>query len=299
MRYIQLSQHNNRTIGKYDVPDRIQVGSDHYFRLYGATRVGGNGVVFEASEHIDGRPTGVNCAVKVLRRLTPVRVDRFNNEVRVLKHLSSPHISAYHASGDVVVTGQQDAATAEETVPWVAIQLGGQNMRQHVEAHGPLGIAHLKAITPGMCSAIEHLHEKGFIHRDIKPDNFVWRSNTVQEPMMIDFGIAKGQMEDVSARPMDTLTQITEFVGPVFFSSPELIEYSKDKTHPVDYRSDIFQLGKVLWYLGTGKVSAGIPSRKQCPANGHLRSLVLDMIDDDPASRPQTLKEVRDAMSAL
>ena len=115
--------------------------------------------------------------------------------------------------------------------------------------------------------------------------------------MMIDFGISKRQGEDVSGRPMDTFTRVTEFVGPVFFSSPELIEYSKDKSYPVDYRSDIFQLGKVFWYLATGKVSAGIPSKKECPADGKLRDLVLHMIDDDPDERPQSVAQVRDEIN--
>jgi len=179
------------------------------------------------------------------------------------------------------------------------MQLGGANLRQHVEENGPLSLQQMKSITFGLCSALEHLHLKSFIHRDIKPDNFVWRGVANTAPMMIDFGIAKRRGEDVSSRPMDTFTRVTEFVGPVFFSSPELIEYAKNKAHPVDYRSDIFQLGKVLWYLATGKVSAGVPSRKECPAQGKLRDLVLHMIDDDPDERPQALADVRSAMNAV
>ncbi len=285
-------------MGRYDVPDQVDADAHQAFRLYGATRMGGNGVVFEASELIDGKLTGKTCAVKVLKQLNPARVDRFNNEVRVLKELASPYISAYTAAGQVSVTPQV-AGPQEEVVPWVAMQLGGTNMRQHVEDAGPLTLAQLKSITFGMCAAVEHLHTKGFIHRDIKPDNFVWRSVPNTAPLMIDFGIAKRQGEDVSGRPMDTFTRVTEFVGPVFFSSPELIEYAKDKSYPVDFRSDIFQLGKVLWYLGTGKVSAGSPSRKECPAGGKLRELVLAMIDDDPDCRPQKLSEVQAAMNAV
>jgi eukaryotic-like serine/threonine-protein kinase len=255
-------------------------------------------VVFEASELVDGRPTGKTCAVKVLKQLDPARVDRFNNEVRVLKELGSPYISAHSASGTVSVT-PQIPGPPDEVVPWVAMQLGGSNMRQHIDEHGPLSVAQVKSITYGMCAAVEHLHSKGFIHRDIKPDNFVWRGAPNTAPMMIDFGIAKRQGEDVSGRPMDTFTRVTEFVGPVFFSSPELIEYAKDKSYPVDYRSDIFQLGKVLWYLGTGKVSAGVPSRRECPAGGKLRELVLAMIDDDPECRPQKLSDVLAAMNAV
>ena len=116
---------------------------------------------------------------------------------------------------------------------------------------------------------------------------------------MIDFGIAKRLGEDVSARPMDTFTQVKEFVGPVFFSSPELIEYATNKRHQVDTRSDIFQVGKLLWFLGTGKISAGVPSKKECPAGGKLRDVVLQMIDDDPDSRLQTMAEVQAAASAI
>jgi len=297
MRYIDLFA-GNQPLGRFDVPDQVIATEDHSFRLHGATRQGGNGVVFDASEFRDGHATGKSYAVKVLKQLSPARVDRFNNEVRVLQALDSPYISKYSAAGNVTVIPQQDGVDVR-VVPWVAMQLGGRNMRQHVEESGPLTVAQLKSITFGMSTAIEHLHSKGFIHRDLKPDNFVWRTAPHTAPMMIDFGIAKRHGEDVSARPMDSFTKVSEFVGPVFFSSPELIEYSKNKAHPVDFRSDIFQLGKVLWYLGTAKISAGVPSRRECPANGKLRELVLAMIDDEPSSRPQSLAEVRDAMNAL
>lgn len=293
MRYAELFE-NNRSLGKYDIPDEIASNDGRSYRLYGATRMGGNGVVFEALE----QKANLQCAVKVLKQLNQPRVDRFLNEARVLQELDSPYISKFYDSGSVSVSLQGNENNKRD-IPWVAMQLGGNNMRQHVEENGPLSIQELKSISYGICSAIEHLHQKNFIHRDIKPDNFVWRSKANTAPMMIDFGISKRQGEDVSGRPMDTFTKVTEFVGPVFFSSPELIDYSKNKSYPVDYRSDIFQLGKVLWYLATGKVSAGVPSKKECPANGKLRDLVLQMIDDAPTERPQNLADVRTAINAV
>lgn len=296
MRYIEL--YENNPLGRFDVPDEVASSNSRSFRLHGATRMGGNGVVFEATELQRGKPTGTECAVKVLKQLSQPRMDRFANEIRVLQALQSPYISKYFDNGSVEVHNQS-SSSPNRTIPWVAIQLGGSNMRQHVEDTGPLSLQELKDITFGLCTAIGHLHENGFIHRDIKPENFVWRTSPNTAPMMIDFGIAKRLGEDVSARPMDTFTKLTEFVGPVFFSSPELIEYSKNKSYPVDFRSDIFQLGKVFWYLATGKVSAGIPSRRECLANGRLRDLVLQMIDDDPDERPQTLTDVLEAMKAV
>ncbi len=298
MRFVELFE-NFRSVGKFDVPNEVEAETGARFRLHGAVRMGGNGVVFQAGEVVNGLPTGHTRAVKVLKQINAARVDRFSNEVRVLRELSSPYISAYSGSGNVTVTPQTGALGGVRTVPWVAMQLCGTNMRQHVEEHGPLNVQQLKSITYGLCAAVEHLHSKGFIHRDIKPENFVWRTAAHTAPIMIDFGIAKRQGEDVSGRPMDTFTKVTEFVGPVFFSSPELIEYAKDKSYPVDWRSDIFQLGKVLWYLGTGKVSAGIPSLRECPAGGRLRDLVIAMIDDDPECRPQKLSEVQEAMRGV
>ncbi len=122
MRFVELFQ-NFRSLGRYDVPDQVDSDARQSFRLYGATRMGGNGVVFEASELVDGQPTGKTCAVKVLKQLNPARVDRFNNEVRVLKELTSPYISAYTASGQVTVA-PQEAGASQEVLPWVAMQLG-------------------------------------------------------------------------------------------------------------------------------------------------------------------------------
>ena len=149
-----------------------------------------------------------------------------------------------------------------------------------------------------MCDALSYFHRKDFIHRDIKPENFVWVKNSNEKIKMIDFGIAKKWGEDLSGRLFDNLTKVNEFVGPVFFLSPELIAYSRDDTkkYPVDYRSDIFQLGKVFWYLATTKISSGVPSKKDCPA---LWELVMNMIPDNPEDRIQSTEEVKKFLLSL
>lgn len=296
MRYIDLFR-DNRSAGRFTVPDHVS-SQNQIFKLSGAARTGGNGVVFDAT-HMQGyQKPGPSFAVKLLRQLNTARIDRFNNEARVMKELDSPFVAKFFDSGSVTVQ-REDDTSHEESVPWIAMQLGGTNMRAHVEQNGPLSLSSLKTITPSLCQAVAHLHSKGFIHRDIKPENFVWQGQKKDALLMIDFGIAKKLGEDVSARPMDTFTQVKEFVGPVFFSSPELIAYATNKAHSVDTRSDIFQVGKLIWFLGTGKISAGVPSQKDCPAGGKLRDVVLQMIDDDPDSRLQTMAEVQAAVGAI
>lgn len=116
---------------------------------------------------------------------------------------------------------------------------------------------------------------------------------------MIDLGIAKRVDEDVSARPLDRFTTQQEFVGPVFFSSPELIAYASDKSQPVDRRSDLFQLGKVLWFLATGRIAAGIPFRRDCPADGKIWDIVMGLLPDNPSDRPNHASDVRLALSRI
>lgn len=289
MSFIKLFD-DNGFIGQFDLPAHI-ISNNHIYKLKYAIKKGGNGVVFVASKMDGFNESNEQYAIKFLKQLDGVRVDRFNNEVRVLRELSDPHIASYFDSGTLDVNNH--------SVPWVIQSLGGDNLRLEVENNGSLSIETLKKVIPNICQALQHIHSKGFIHRDIKPDNFVWKTNAKDGVFMIDFGIAKRTSEDVSARPLDNFTQHMEFVGPVFFSSPELIAYASNKNHAVDYRSDIFQLGKVIWYLATGKISAGIPSKRDCPLGGKIRDLVLEMIEDNPEDRLSSLQEVGSTIASL
>lgn len=289
MSYIDLYK-GQVSLGQYDLPQHV-TGRSSIYRLNRAVRKGGNGVVFAASAVGANRASGQPFAVKLLRQQETSRIDRFKNEVRVIRELSSANIAQYIDDGEI--------SAGDYTVPWVAMDLGDCNMREEIQSFGKLSVARLKMVVPQVCAAIEHLHSKHFIHRDIKPENFVWKNDKKAELLMIDFGIAKRLDEDVSGRPLDNFTKAMEFVGPVFFSSPELIAYSGNKLHPVDFRSDIFQLGKLIWYFATGTISAGVPSKRDCPAEGALQSIVLDMIHDHPDDRIQSVKEVAERVAGL
>lgn len=208
-----------------------------------------------------------------------------------MRMLDHERIAQFLESGQISL-GDRD-------VPWIAMELGEANLRAHVLQHGPLPLTDFIRVATQMCDAVRHLHERGIIHRDLKPDNFVWDGEQDTSVKMIDFGIAKLHNEDVSTRPLDQFTKQLEFVGPVFFSSPELIEYSRDKSYPVDHRSDLFQLGKTLWFLATGRTSGGIPARKLCPADGAIYDIVRRLLNDDPDERIQTARQVRSYLEVV
>ena len=286
--YIELHD-GNRRIGKFDLPSEVSGELGGVFRLQRSVRGGGNGIVFEARPMRGLKDAPARVAVKLLRQQDDSRLDRFANEVRILRTLDHQHIARFFDFGHV------DLGSGFK-VPWVAMDLGEGNLREHVQTKGPLSPPELLSVGVQICDALEHLHSRDLIHRDVKPDNFVWFGEGIR---MIDFGIAKFVGEDVSGRPLDQFTQHMEFVGPVFFSSLELIAYAGNKKHPLDHRSDLFQLGKVLWLLSTGTISAGVPSRRQCPLNGQLHDVVMSLLNDDPADRLATAAAVRDELQKV
>lgn len=91
---------------------------------------------------------------------------------------------------------------------------------------------------------------------------------------------------------MDNVTLEDEFVGPAQWASPELIAYHRDKKHSVDARSDIFMLGKVIWYLAIGRGSAGIPSVRFCPMGGGIHRIVTACLQEHPDDRPGSVGDV-------
>jgi serine/threonine protein kinase len=251
---------------------------------------GGNGLVFEALQQ---GPIGVRCAVKVLRRVDVQRVDRFNNEVKVLQALRHEHITAHYGNGTI-------RSLLGIDVPWVAIDLGGPNLGLHVSKNGPVDAGLLGRIGLQMCSAMRHVHANGMIHRDLKPANFVWTNSAASERVfMIDFGLAKRVGEDTTGRPFDQFTLQHEFVGPAHYSSHELLAYGRDKTIKVDHRSDLFQLGRVLWFLATGVPSTGIPSKKLDPTKGLLHELVTNLSHDDPDDRLDDMAEIERVLGEM
>ncbi|BBO36076.1 serine/threonine protein kinase [Lacipirellula parvula] len=273
----------------------LEGSTGHRFKLGKHIRTGGNGVVFEAEcTAPDGTEEGL-CAVKFLKELDDVRQDRFANEIRILNDLSHPNIVKCFGSGRVRL-GEENI-----DVPWMAMSLGDVNLRQYLDEHK----APLDAITAintciKVCNAIAHLHDKSIIHRDLKPANVIWLTDEDRDNIfLVDFGIAKYVGEDVSARRMDDFTSLHQFVGPANFASPELLAYSRDKSHPVDTRSDLFQIGLLLWFLATNRIAAGIPSRRLDPTNGPIFEIATQLLAMDPDDRIPTAGDLSKRLSEI
>ncbi|NVJ27772.1 protein kinase [Myxococcus sp. AM011] len=289
MGYIELKLEKNKPPVTMTLPQKVIAINGTIFQLGTSTWKGGNGVVFDATRYTPKNVLAGTCAVKFLRQLDAARVDRFRNEVRILDEVGGQkNIAEFFGQGDLEFADKKGHTTP---VPWMGMSMGGNNFREVIHKLGVIQGNEFCDVALEMAGAISHLHDAGFIHRDIKPENFVRKAHG-KGAMMIDFGIAKRVGENVAGRPLDKFTQITEFVGPANFSSPELLAYARDKTRLVDHRSDMFQFGKLLWFVATGDVSAGIPSKRRDPFGGALHSLVLDLLQDEPDERLDDMGKV-------
>jgi WD40 repeat protein len=259
-------------------------------RLLGA---GGMGAVYLAEHDVMRRPV----ALKVINRTftaNPAAVERFRREIRAAARLQHPHIVAAY-----------DAEQAGETHFLVMEYVEGVSLDRLVRERGPLPVAEACAYARQAALGLQHAHEKGLTHRDIKPHNLIRTADGTVK--VLDFGLAA-----VAAEPGDrALTTVTNVVmGTPDFIAPEQAE----NTHAADARSDVYSLGCTLYYLLTGRPPFPRPStlltllahREESPpplaaarpdAPAGLAAVLDRMTAKAPADRYPTAAEVAAALT--
>ena len=157
------------------------------------------------------------------------RIERFQREAKAAGALTHPHIVTIYEVGQ----HQEHRFIAME-------YLIGQTLREVLTVGGLLPVQVAIDITLQLCEALGYAHAQGVVHRDVKPDNIylVAPNRTVK---LTDFGIAR-----MMAEP--SLTSAGQVFGTPAYMSPEQLT-----SREVDYRSDIFSLGIVLYEMLTGQ----------------------------------------------
>jgi serine/threonine protein kinase/Tol biopolymer transport system component len=258
--------------------------------------VGGMGEVYRARDTRLGR----DVAIKVLPKLfsaDPERLARFAREARLLASLNHPHIAAIY--------GFEEAAGVHALVLEL---VEGTTLAERLQ-HGPLPIAEAMRLARQIADALEGAHERGVVHRDLKPQNIkVKPDGTVK---VLDFGLAKADVaaaRDADVSPMATApidgTPQGLILGTIGYTSPE-----QARGHAVDKRTDIWAFGCVFYEMLTGRAAfagetmsdtlAAVlkqePAWQALPADTPpgIRSLLRRCLEKDPVDRLHDIADAR------
>ncbi len=284
------------------VPSEIIPG----YRLLSEIHRGAQGIVYKAEQEHTRRIV----AVKMLLQgafATPRQRSRFEREAEIAAGLRHPNIVTVYDS--TPVRGNRFALIMEH-IEGVPLDVRGLRPAKSGGADGRRAIAPVIEMFAKVCDAVQYAHQRGVIHRDLKPGNIL--VDSAGEPHVLDFGIAKIRAGSDFAelrigRP--TETQPGEFAGTLAYASPEQVAGRPDL---IDTRTDVYALGVILYELLTGampypvdgsfgevirnvaELMAGRPSALNPDVDDDLDTIVLRALDKDPARRYQSAQQLRD-----
>ncbi|MGA2231356.1 MAG: protein kinase [Tepidisphaeraceae bacterium] len=247
------------TIGRYKILEQIGEG--------------GFGVVYVAEQK---QPIKRRVALKIIKLGMDTRavVARFEAERQALAMMDHPNIAKVY-----------DAGATEAGRPYFAMELvRGIKITEYCDQH-KLNTKQRIELFIQICNAIQHAHQKGIIHRDVKPSNvLVTLHDGVPVPKVIDFGIAKATHGDLTDKTV--YTQFQQFIGTPAYMSPEQAEMSG---LDVDTRSDIYSLGVLLYELLTGRTPFDATELMSMGIDA-MRKAIREKEPTKPSTKLATLK---------
>ena len=251
----------------FSVPEDFAGSLADRYRIERELGRGGMATVYLAEDLKHGRQVAI-------KLLTPeiaaaIGPERFRREIEIVARLTHPHILALHDSG-----------VADGRLYYVMPYIEGESLRGKIARESPLSVEDALRLAREIAGALEYAHNRGLIHRDVKPENVLLSDGIA---LVADFGIAN-VMQDGDAT---ALTAVGTSVGTPSYMAPEQISGSA----AIDGRADVYSLGCVVYEMLTGKP----------PFIGPTQFLVHQHLSVEPRSvsdvRPEVPRCVADAIA--
>jgi HEAT repeat protein/predicted Ser/Thr protein kinase len=243
------------------------------YEIQGILGEGGMGTVYKAHD----RSLEEAVALKVLRpnfAQTPEADRRFRSEIKLARKVSHRNVCRIHEYGE------------DGALRYLSMELvDGVNLKQAVRGKGGLPLEQARELTIQIAKGLQSIHDVGIIHRDLKTANIMW--DTAGVVRLMDFGIAKKWQDDLS----EGMTGVGDIIGTPEYMSPE-----QARGQRLDFRSDIYALGIVLFELLTGELPFKGPTpldtllkhvQEPPPLEGRVPPVVIPILQKALAKDPR------------
>ena len=223
-------------------------------------------------------PVRRQVAVKVIKRGMDSKmvIARFEAERQALALMDHPGVAKVF-----------DAGTTEPAVggrPYFVMEhVPGVPITEHCD-RDKLSIMQRLELLIQVCEAVQHAHQKGVIHRDIKPQNILVAFQDGRAvPKVIDFGVAKALNQRLTEQTI--FTEQGQFIGTPEYTSPEQAEMT---AQGLDTRSDVYSLGALLYQLLTGSLPFDRASLRGAPLS-EIQRIIREQDPPKPSTRLSTM----------
>jgi eukaryotic-like serine/threonine-protein kinase len=241
---------------------------------------GGMGVVYRAKDRRLKRTVAIKVLPPELAFRSEIKT-RFLREAETAAQLNHPNIVDIYAVDEM-----------ENIVFFVMAYITGDNLAKRLHDHGTLSCDETRRVMRDVADALAYAHERGVVHRDIKPDNILIDAQSGR-PMVTDFGIARA-ISDGDSR----LTATGIAIGTPTYMSPE--QAAGERT--IDGRSDLYSLGILGYQMLTGEppfIANSTPAilvkhiserptpieQRRADVPQDLANVIMMLLEKDPANR--------------
>lgn len=214
---------------------------DGRYRIESVLGAGGMGMVFRATQTSVSRAVAVKTLNPALAA-APTFFERFKREAEVASRLRHPN----------VITVFDFGRAEDGTCFFVMELLEGRSLKEIVKGEGPMTIRRAVTIIEQAALGLQHAHNEGCVHRDLKPHNIMVQTiDGAEFVKVLDFGLVKAMEQEED----EQLTSTGQVLGTPQYMPPE-----QAGGEPVDLRSDLYSLAGVLYYCLTGSSPYGANS---------------------------------------